>query len=145
MDCDQVFAVLTRGPFPSGSAEDALVDEHLNGCPDCWRIAEALRPADDVPQEALSPRESRELPAYWGDVMPPGTPRHQPSEDDRQRPVALAIASRARLKRQRATPVPLAPAGTRDRASAAWSRLAIVLGVAAAVGGVVAQGGWPFG
>lgn len=72
MDCDQVFMVLTRGPFPSGAADDALVQMHLEQCPSCWRFAEALRPASDLFQEAIPPAESRTLPGYWGDCTPPG-------------------------------------------------------------------------
>ena len=72
MDCDQVFFVLTRGPFPSGAAEDVAVEHHLERCTSCWQIAEALRPAGDLFQEAISPVESRDLPGYWGDTSPPG-------------------------------------------------------------------------
>lgn len=72
MDCDQVFNVLTRGPFPSGSPEDPYVQHHLECCQSCWRIAEALRPAEHLFQEAVPPSESRDLPGYWGDSTPPG-------------------------------------------------------------------------
>lgn len=72
MNCDQVFNVLTRGPFPSGAPEDAEVQGHLDGCLDCWRIAEALRPAEHLFQEAIPPSEARDLPGYWGDATPPG-------------------------------------------------------------------------
>jgi hypothetical protein len=70
MDCDQVFMILTRGPFPTGEAWDEQVEVHLETCPDCWRLAEALRPALEVFQEAVPPAESRELPGYWGDARP---------------------------------------------------------------------------
>jgi hypothetical protein len=70
MDCDQVFMILTRGPFPTGASTDELVEEHLETCSDCWRLAEALRPALEVFQEAIPPVESRELPGYWGDARP---------------------------------------------------------------------------
>jgi hypothetical protein len=33
-------------------------------------LAEALRPALEVFQEAVPPAESRELPGYWGDARP---------------------------------------------------------------------------
>jgi hypothetical protein len=70
MDCDQVFMILTRGPFPTGEAWDEQVEAHLESCSECWRLAEALRPALEVFQEAVPPSESRELPGYWGDARP---------------------------------------------------------------------------
>ncbi len=70
MDCDQVFMILTRGPFPTGEPWDEQVEEHLEKCADCWRLAEALRPALEVFQEAVPPAESRDLPGYWGDARP---------------------------------------------------------------------------
>lgn len=70
MDCDQVFTILTRGPFPTGEPWDEQVEAHLESCADCWRLAEALRPALEVFQEAIPPAESRNLPGYWGDARP---------------------------------------------------------------------------
>jgi hypothetical protein len=70
MDCDRVFMILTRGPFPTGEPWDEQVEAHLESCADCWRLAEALRPALEVSQEAIPPEESRELPGYWGDARP---------------------------------------------------------------------------
>lgn len=70
MDCDQVFIILTRGPFPTGEAWDEQVESHLEKCSDCWRLAEALRPALEVFQEAVPAAESRDLPGYWGDARP---------------------------------------------------------------------------
>ena len=70
MDCDQVFMILTRGPFPTGEAWDEQVEAHLEMCAECWRLAEALRPALEVFQEAVPPAESRDLPGYWGDARP---------------------------------------------------------------------------
>ncbi len=72
MDCDQVFMILTRGPFPTGDLSDEDVETHLETCGDCWRLAEALRPALEVFQEAVPPAESRDLPGYWGDARPAG-------------------------------------------------------------------------
>lgn len=72
MDCDQVFVILTRGPFPTGELWDEDVEAHLETCGDCWRLAEALRPALEVFQEAVPPAESRDLPGYWGDARPSG-------------------------------------------------------------------------
>jgi hypothetical protein len=70
MDCDRVFMILTRGPFPTGEDWDEEVETHLEACADCWRLAEALRPALEVFQEAVPPAESRDLPGYWGDARP---------------------------------------------------------------------------
>src|SRR3972149_4081894 len=72
MDCDQVFMILTRGPFPTGEpwGEGGGVEAPLETCADCWRLAEALRPALEVFQEAVPPAESRDLPGYWGDARP---------------------------------------------------------------------------
>jgi hypothetical protein len=70
MDCEQVFMILTRGPFPTGESWDEQVEAHLESCADCWRLAEALRPALEVFQEAVPPAESRDLPGYWGDARP---------------------------------------------------------------------------
>jgi len=65
MNCDQVFDILTRGPFPTGTACDTAVEAHLSECPECHRLAEALRPALELFQEAVGPEESRDLPGYW--------------------------------------------------------------------------------
>lgn len=70
MDCDQVFMILTSGPFPTGESWDEDVETHLETCGDCWRLAEALRPALEVFQEAVPPAEGRDLPGYWGDARP---------------------------------------------------------------------------
>lgn len=70
MDCDQVFMILTRGPFPTGEPWDEEVESHLERCADCWRLAEALRPALEIFQEAVPPSEGRDLPGYWGDARP---------------------------------------------------------------------------
>ncbi len=75
MNCDQVFDVLTRGPFPTGTACDTPVEAHLRVCPECRQLAEALRPALELFQESISPEESRDLPGYWCAV---GTERSQP-------------------------------------------------------------------
>lgn len=68
IDCDQVFDVLTRGPFPTGAASDAAVESHLGICSECARLAAALRPAIELFQEAIGPDEGRDLPSYWGEV-----------------------------------------------------------------------------
>lgn len=75
MDCDRVFMILTRGPFPTGEPWDEEVEAHLESCGDCWRLAEALRPALEIFQEAVPPAEGRDLPGYWGDARPgPASP-----------------------------------------------------------------------
>src|SRR5215470_15253211 len=99
MDCDQVFMILTRGPFPTGAPSDELVEEHLETCGDCWRLAEALRPALEVFQEAIPPSESRELPGYWGDARPAATVVSELSQS------AARIALSTRVRRM-ARPYP---------------------------------------
>jgi hypothetical protein len=76
MNCDQVFDILTRGPFPTGASCDEYVEAHLRTCPECNRLAEALRPALELFQEAVDPEESRDLPGYWCAVA---TDRAQPA------------------------------------------------------------------
>jgi len=66
MHCDRVYAILTRGPFPSGEVTDVAVEIHLAHCVECRRLAEALRPLDRQAHEAISAEASR-LPGYRGD------------------------------------------------------------------------------
>lgn len=66
MNCDQVFEVLTRGPFPSGSPQDAQVESHLTTCHTCRQLAEALRPAVDLLHEAVFANDFHGLPEYRG-------------------------------------------------------------------------------
>ena len=72
--CDEVFDILTRGPFPSGSESDPAVEHHLRCCHDCRQLAEALRPAVALFHECLSDDEVRSLPEYHGDVVPLAQP-----------------------------------------------------------------------
>jgi hypothetical protein len=65
--CDHVFDILTRAPFPSGDGEDAVVERHLASCHECRRLAEALRPAVNLFHEALQ-EEQGTLPVYAGYV-----------------------------------------------------------------------------
>jgi hypothetical protein len=70
IDCNEVFDVLTRGPFPSGDDHDEAVEHHLRSCHDCRQLAEALRPAVELFHECLSEHEAAELPEYHGEVVP---------------------------------------------------------------------------
>jgi hypothetical protein len=69
MNCDQVFDILTRGPFPTGTWCDEPVEAHLAECAECHRLAEALRPAIELFQEAVDPEESRDLPGYFRTML----------------------------------------------------------------------------
>jgi hypothetical protein len=71
LNCDQVFDVLTRGPFPAGGPEDEAVEHHLRACHDCRRLAEALRPAVALMHEALASDQPRDLPEYQGTLAEP--------------------------------------------------------------------------
>jgi len=70
MHCDEVFDILTRGPFPSGAESDPAVEHHLRSCHDCRQLAEALRPAVELFHECLSAEEVAHLPEYHGGVIP---------------------------------------------------------------------------
>jgi hypothetical protein len=73
LNCDQVFDVLTRGPFPTGEATDESVEHHLRACHECRQLAEALRPAVAVLHEAVSAEQAMDLPEYQGS-LPFGRP-----------------------------------------------------------------------
>jgi hypothetical protein len=102
LNCDQVFEVLTRGPFPTGEPEDDAVERHLRACHECRRLAEALRPAVALLHEAIETDEATALPEYQG-ALPWKRPdrlrrlsmarlaaaREQPAESD-ARPIRLA-------------------------------------------------------
>ena len=69
MNCDLVFEILTRGPFPAGQPTDATVELHLLSCYECRQLAEALRPATSLFHEALGDdRAVADLPGYHGDL-----------------------------------------------------------------------------
>ncbi len=124
MNCDQVFDVLTRGPFPTGTACDTPVEAHLRVCPECRRLADALRPALELFQEAISPEESRDLPGYWCSV---GAERTQP------------LVSYAReMEPKRAKLRPMQPVGQSRGFSAlsAWG-LAAALALGVTLGSLV--------
>lgn len=73
-ECDKVFEVLTRGPFPTGGPIDRRVESHLTRCEECRRLAEALRPALDLFQEEIHSAESDSLPSYLGPAVSAPTP-----------------------------------------------------------------------
>ena len=66
LNCDQVFEVLTRGPFPTGSVSDDGVEQHLRACHECRQLAEALRPAVALLHEAVAADVAANLPEYKG-------------------------------------------------------------------------------
>src|SRR5688500_2971964 len=72
LDCDDVFDRLTRGPFPSGAADDSAVESHLCACHECRELAEALRPAVQLMHEAYADSQScdESLPVYNGSSNP---------------------------------------------------------------------------
>ena len=80
MTCDDVFDVLTRGPFPTGAAGDHLVERHLAHCRDCQRLATALQPAVELFQESIGPDESQGLPGYRGRAALPHLHKPQPHD-----------------------------------------------------------------
>jgi hypothetical protein len=82
LNCDQVFDVLTRGPFPTGEPTDEAVEQHLEACHECRQLAEALRPAVALLHEAVSKEDSLELPEYLGAL-----PEPDPFENDLSRPL----------------------------------------------------------
>ncbi len=126
MNCDQVFDILTRGPFPTGTPCDAGVEAHLCACPECRQLAEALRPALELFQEAVGPEESRDLPGYWCAVA---TDRAQPAVTD-------AKDRQPRLAEPRAAT--RAPAAKTFSALAAW-RLAAALALGVTLGSLLSS------
>ncbi len=128
MNCDQVFEILTRGPFPTGGACDHDVEEHLSQCVDCHRLAEALRPALELFQEAIGPEESRDLPGYWCAVA-----------TDRKPPV-LSMAS-AEQPPQVALPEPLSGEGPRISVALTLWRMAAMLALGVTLGTLFAARG----
>lgn len=82
LDCDDVFDRLTRGPFPSGAADDDAVESHICACHECRELAEALRPAVKLMHEAYADvgEHDRNLPVYQGSVSSPAcSPARQPA------------------------------------------------------------------
>jgi hypothetical protein len=102
VNCDQVFDVLTRGPFPTGEASDEAVEQHLRACHDCRRLAEALRPAVALMHEAVSGDQALSLPEYQGSLP---LPQLDDSPDDSPRSLIFGLR---RLDRQ-PPPLPRPP------------------------------------
>ncbi|TWT99293.1 hypothetical protein Pla108_02280 [Botrimarina colliarenosi] len=71
MDCDRVFVALTSGPFPTGRADDSLVERHLMTCVACRQFAAALQPCTArQTHESLPVAERQALPCYHGARQP---------------------------------------------------------------------------
>jgi len=85
LNCDQVFDVLTRGPFPSGDASDESVEHHLRACHECRQLAEALRPAVELLHESIDRAGAIDLPEYQG-TLPVSAPAARPA-----RPLTLGL------------------------------------------------------
>lgn len=86
LNCDQVFEVLTRGPFPSGDPNDECVEHHLRACHECRQLAEALRPAVALLHEAVDREEALDLPEYQGTL-----PAREPLAPAAERPLAQGL------------------------------------------------------
>ena len=99
VNCDQVFDVLTRGPFPTGDASDEAVEQHLRACHDCRRLAEALRPAVALMHEAVGGEQALSLPEYQGSLP-------LPALDDEPEIPPRALALGLRQLDARPQPVP---------------------------------------
>lgn len=69
--CDDIFEILTSGPFPRGAEGDESVERHIASCHECRRLAEAMRPATNLFHETLSESESANLPRYEGFAAAP--------------------------------------------------------------------------
>jgi hypothetical protein len=116
LNCDQVFAILTRGPVPAGEPTDDSVEAHLLVCARCRRFAEALR-ADGVSDpELLMPEESRALPYYWG-IVAIG------SDYEREMEAEAALLGRPVPERHSETNPFAAPIGTQATKRRRKSRL----------------------
>ena len=124
--CDEVFDILTRGPFPTGAPSDGIVESHLHHCDACRQLAEALRPAIELLQEAISPEESSGLPCYGGT----GGDTAMPWSEAGVSPLKTKQATAVRRVRH-------APALASERASFPW-RSAAKFAAAACVGLVLA-------
>ncbi|QDT67585.1 hypothetical protein MalM25_04850 [Planctomycetes bacterium MalM25] len=145
MDCDRVFAALTAGPFPTGAPTDDEVQQHLHSCPSCRRIAEALRPDDDLAHEALVAHERQSLPRYRNALSPvaaSGTPTAQVGAASAWRQPAAGTSGwdshfGLAAATQQVAAFTLAP----RRRVGRWGELALLVALSAAVG----LSGWGLG
>jgi hypothetical protein len=101
VNCDQVFDVLTRGPFPTGDTSDEAVEQHLRACHDCRRLAEALRPAVALMHEAVAADHALNLPEYQGSLPTPAL-----DDDPYTSPRSLALGLRRLDVKPHAIPKP---------------------------------------
>ena len=92
LNCDQVFDVLTRGPFPTGEPDDEAVEQHLRACHECRQLAEALRPAVALLHEVIAADQAIDLPEYQGSLA------SDAPQPQRLAVVRLAAASKANRK-----------------------------------------------
>lgn len=133
LDCDQVFDVLTRGPFPTGDASDTDVERHLACCHSCRQLAEALRPAVELFHEAIEPADSGDLPGYRGALATRAVGLAQL--------VAEAVNIEQPPRAQAARPQPARPATWLDQIAERPLRLMTAL----ACGALVAASVWGAG
>lgn len=139
MNCDQVFDILTRGPFPTGDMSDLDVEMHLQTCGACRRLAEALRPAVELFDESVEPHETGSLPGYWGllaeELQEPPRVEAETAEP-RNRLVSLAARHEQPRRRRAVETRQPQPALNRNAVRLA---LAVLLGVA--IGGLLRVAG----
>lgn len=100
--CDQAFAALTRGAFPTADPADRAVEEHLRECASCRSLAAALRPALDLLQDREACAAALALPSYWGEEVeePAATAaceHREPGRRSRLAGAAIAIGAAASL------------------------------------------------
>jgi hypothetical protein len=100
MNCDQVFEVLTRGPFPTGQAGDDDVERHLRACHECRQLAEALQPAVELLHESLDPAQNADLPEYQG-VLAVVESSVATADGPRPRPLSVRQLARLRVAERR--------------------------------------------
>lgn len=128
--CDEVFDILTRGPFPTGAPSDGIVESHLSHCDACHQLAEALRPAIELMQEAIGPEESGNLPRYGGAV----------ADSWNETPATLKTKPAVAAHRVRTVIRPMAPALPWRSAARFAAAACVGLVVAALLRQVVMQG-----
>jgi hypothetical protein len=123
VNCDDVFEILTRGPFPAGCSTDEAVEQHLAACAECARLARALEPALELVHEALDPEEAADLPEYWGRLArEPGTQLKLDRE-----PVAAAAPALQPRPEEIAQPAPVDTPAHRSSILAALAVAALLM------------------